>query len=169
MKVLGIDPGLAHCGWAVVEKDINKEYKLISFGEIKTKSANTINSKKDSVSERLKTIFLELKKIFLYYKPDIVCVESQFYSKISKNMINTYFAVGVIHLLCALCKIELKEYSAKTVKLAVTGYGSASKEQLKKMVKLLLKNEKKLPSSHVNDAISVALCYLNTQEIESYV
>lgn len=169
MKVLGIDPGLANCGWAVVEKDVNKEYKLISFGEIKTKSATTTDAKKNSVSERLKTIFLELKKIFLYYKPDIVCVESQFYSKISKNMINTYLAVGVIYLLCALCKVELKEYSAKTVKLAVTGYGSASKEQLKKMVKLLLKNEKNLPSSHVNDAISVALCYLNTQEIDLYV
>ncbi|MFN3550819.1 MAG: crossover junction endodeoxyribonuclease RuvC [Endomicrobiia bacterium] len=167
MKVLGIDPGLAKCGWAIIEKDLNKEYKLLSFGEIDTQKS--AKYKTMFLTERLETIFLELKKIFKKHKPDIVCIESQFYSKISKNMIHTYFATGIIYLLCGLFKIQIEDFSAKTVKLAVSGYGSASKLQLKKMIKLLLKNEKEISSEHINDAIAVALCYLNTQHKELYV
>ncbi|MCX7716248.1 MAG: crossover junction endodeoxyribonuclease RuvC [Endomicrobia bacterium] len=170
MKVLGIDPGLASCGWAVIEKSIGKKYKLISCGEIKTKSYNlNFQQPNLSIEKRLKSIFLELKKIFLQYKPDIACIESQFYSKIAKNMINTYLAVGVIYLLCGLQKIPVKEFSAKTVKLAISGYGSASKLQLRKMVKLLLQHETEICSQHINDAIAVALCYLTTQETQTYV
>lgn len=167
MKVLGVDPGLASCGWAVLEDELNKEYKLLSYGEIKTQSKNS--KEYISLSERLEIIFLELEKIIKEYKPDVVCVESQFYSRISKSMINTYFAVGIVYLLCGLLKVQIKEFSAKTVKVAVSGYGSASKLQLKKMIKLLLKNEKEILSEHINDAIAVALCYLNTQKTELYV
>ncbi len=167
MKVLGIDPGLSKCGWAIIEKDLNKEYKLLEFGEITTKK----NAKDRTIllTERLEVIFSELKKILKKYKPNIVCIESQFYSKISKNMICTYFATGIVYLLCGLFKIKIEDFSAKTVKLAVSGYGSASKFQLKKIIKLLLKNEKEIHSEHINDAIAVALCYLNTQNKELYV
>lgn len=167
MKVLGIDPGLASCGWAVIENDLNKKYKLLSYGEIKTQLKNL--EEHISLSERLKIIFSELEKIIKKYNPDIVCIESQFYSKISKNMINTYFATGIVYLLCGLMKIQIKDFSAKTIKVAVSGYGSASKLQLKKMIKLLLKNDKEIASEHINDAIAVALCYLNTQKTELYV
>ncbi|MCX7910547.1 MAG: crossover junction endodeoxyribonuclease RuvC [Endomicrobia bacterium] len=165
MRVLGIDPGLSRCGWALIEKDIGKKYKLISYGEIETK---LLKENPSDITQRLKKIFLGLKKILIQYKPNIICIESQFYSKISKNMINTYFATGIIYLLSALYNTELKEFPAKTVKLSVTGYGSASKLQIRKMIKLLLEIEKEITSEHINDAISVALCYFNTQS-ELYV
>ncbi|MCX7940188.1 MAG: crossover junction endodeoxyribonuclease RuvC [Endomicrobia bacterium] len=162
MKVLGIDPGLASCGWAVVEKLPNKEYELLSYGEIKTEKISTNND----LSSRLKQIYKTLQKVIKKYKPDIVCLEEQFYSKIAKNMVNTYLAVGVVYLLCGMLGIDVKTFSAKTVKLAVTGYGSATKLQLKKMVKLLLKFQKEIKSEHINDAAAVALCYLNTEGIQ---
>lgn len=165
MKVLGIDPGLSKCGWALLQTDCNdnKRYRLFKYGEIHTLPHS--EEKNSSVGDRLKIIFSELEKVLKKYKPDVVCVESQFYSKISKNMINTYFATAVIYLLCSLYGIQLKEFSAKTIKLAVTGFGSASKFQIKKMIKLLLNTENEIPSEHINDAIAVALCYLNTQDI----
>jgi len=161
MKVLGIDPGLASCGWALIESE--PEYKLISCGEIKTSLVKPTSSESSSLSERLKTIYNELERIVLIYKPDIVCLESQFYSKIAKNMVNTYLSVGVIYLLCGMLNLKIEEISAKSVKLAVTGYGNATKRQIKKMIKILLNNEKEINNEHINDAIAVALCFLNTK------
>lgn len=155
MRVLGIDPGLASCGWAIVEKDSNKNYNLLSAGVISTSS-------KQDISLRLTTIFFSLKKVISKYSPDVVSVELQFYSRHSKNIVMTYLATGIIYLLCGIMKIKFYEYSAKTVKLSLTGYGSATKFQLKKMVKLLCNLEKHINSEHINDAISVALCYLHT-------
>ncbi|MEN3013223.1 MAG: crossover junction endodeoxyribonuclease RuvC [Endomicrobiia bacterium] len=163
MRVLGIDPGLSKCGWAILEESLSKNYNLLSYGEITTEPQN-----KFCISERLKKIFLELKKIIKKYKPEIVCIESQFYSKISKNMINTYFATSIIYLVCSLYNIKLKEFSAKTVKMAVSGYGSASKFQVKKMVEILLPDVPRINSEHINDAIAVALCFFNTNR-ELYV
>lgn len=166
MKILGVDPGLSKCGWALLKIHNTKKYELFKYGEIKT--VFPLEEKEFFLSDRLRTIFLELEKILKKYKPDVICIESQFYSKISKNMINTYFATGIVYLLCGLYKIPLKEFSAKTIKLAVTGFGSASKFQIKKMIKLLLNSEKEINSEHINDAIAVAICYLNTRDI-SYV
>lgn len=158
MKVLGIDPGLAKCGCAVVEKQDNKKFNLVACKEITTNNCKT-------VAQRLKKIFVELEKFISTYKPDIVCIEAQFYSKIAKNIINTYFATGIVYLLCGLKKIEIKEFPAKTIKLAISGYGSASKSQVRKMLSILLDYNKKITSSHINDAIAVALCYLTSSEI----
>ncbi len=156
MKVLGIDPGLADFGWAVIEYDKNfKNYKLLSYGEIKTR-------KEESIEDRLHKIFFELKNIIEKQTPNLVCIESQFYTKIAKSMINTYMALGVVYLVCGLKKIPTKEFSAKTVKVAISGYGSAGKLQIKKMVAMLLGLDKEINSEHINDAISVALCYLTT-------
>lgn len=155
MRILGIDPGLANLGWAVVEKKKeSKSYDLLACGEIKTK--------KEDIKDRLYKIFLELKKIVENYKPNIVCVESQFYTKIAKSMMDTYLSLGVIYLICALENIPTKEFSAKTVKVAISGYGSANKFQIKRMVTTLLGFSKDITSDHINDAISVALCYLTT-------
>jgi len=158
MKVLGVDPGLASCGWALIETN-DKKYKLVSYGEIKTYKSS---DETPDFSSRLKKIFVEFKKILSKYHPDVVCIEKQFYSKISKNMIDTYIALGVIYLLCGLLNIDVKEFSAKTIKLAISGYGSATKLQIKKMTKILLNEEKDIKSEHINDAIATALCYLNT-------
>lgn len=161
-----MDPGLASCGWALIEKSLDGQYKLISCGEIKTTEVKTNSS---YLPSRLKIIYSNFKKIVSRYCPDVVCIEEQFYSKISKNMINTYLAVGVVYLVCGLLNVPIKEFSAKSVKLAVSGYGSASKTQLKKMVKLLLNSDKEIKSEHINDAAAVALCYLNTEGISNYV
>ncbi len=155
ITVLGIDPGLANCGWSVVEREITDKYKVISCGVIKT------SSEKD-ISSRLYKIFVELKNVISKYKPDVVSIESQFYSRIAKNIINSYLALGIVYLLCGMFNLKVVEYSAKTVKSAITGYGGASKEQLKKMINLLVEKEK-IGSEHVNDAIAVAVCYLNTK------
>ncbi|MCX7956280.1 MAG: crossover junction endodeoxyribonuclease RuvC [Endomicrobia bacterium] len=167
MKVLGIDPGLASCGWALLEENKNRNYTLIAYGEIATKKFDE-NNLLSSISQRLSNIFLELQQIIKKYNPDVICVEKQFYSKISKNMINTYFATGIVYLLSGLMKINIKEFSAKTVKLAVSGYGSASKLQLKEMLKMLVDNMEIIKSSHINDAIAIALCYLNANNEGKY-
>ncbi len=158
MTILGIDPGLASCGWAVIEvvnEDNRKDFQLLAYGTIKT-------SVKSPVKDRLTEIFNSLKKIFKKYNPGIVSIEKQFYSKISQNIINSYLATGIVYLLCGIHNVDLYEFSAKTVKTALTGYGSASKYQLKKMVKILCNLDKQINSEHVNDAIATALCCLHS-------
>jgi crossover junction endodeoxyribonuclease RuvC len=165
MKVLGIDPGLASCAWALIESE--PEYRLVSYGEIKTSSKNIPSN--NPLPQRLKIIYDGLKKILLWYRPDVVCVEAQFYSKIAKSIINTYLAVSIIYLLCGILNFKIEEIPAKSVKLGITGYGGATKKQIKRMIKLLLNNEKEIHNEHVNDAIAVALCFLNTKRMDNYV
>jgi len=166
MKVLGIDPGLASCGWAIVETKSEKEgklyfdknYKLVCYGLINTSS-------EEKISTRLRKIYDSLVEVIYKTSPDIISLESQFYSKIAQSMANTYLATGIVYLVSGLKDLKVVEYSAKTVKSSITGYGSANKNQIKKMVQLLLNLEKPINSEHINDAISVAICYLHSKTI----
>jgi crossover junction endodeoxyribonuclease RuvC len=170
MRVLGIDPGLASFGWAIVETEkilskdnssnvlLNKNYKLVCYGKIETPS-------EERLSNRLQKIFDTLSEVILKTNPDIISLEYQFYSKIAKNMVNTYLATGIVYLVSGIKNLEVYEYSAKTIKSSVTGYGSANKNQIKKMVQKLLNLEKPIHSEHINDAISVALCHIHSNII----
>ncbi|MFQ3675365.1 MAG: crossover junction endodeoxyribonuclease RuvC, partial [Endomicrobiia bacterium] len=139
MKILGIDPGLSSCGWAIIEVKsenskykeevvmLNKNYNLVCYGSIETSS-------QEKISYRLKKIFNSLSEIISKTNPDTISLESQFYSKIAKSMISAYLATGIVYLIAGMKNLDVYEYSAKTVKSSITGYGSASKNQLKKMV-----------------------------------
>lgn len=151
MIILGIDPGYAITGYAFLNYN-NNNFKVLDYGFIKTKA-------KSYFPERLLLIEQSLCQLIEKYKPNALAIEELFFSRNTTTAIGTAQARGVIVVTGARYKIPVFEYTPKQVKLAVTGYGLAEKEQVQEMVKMLL-NLKKVPKpDDVADAIAVAICH----------
>lgn len=164
MKILGIDPGTGRLGWAVLEtqslkakgKNYNNIPKLISCGLIET-PANT------KLDKRLKIIFEELGSVIKKYNPDELAIEELFFVKNVKTAISVSHARGVAMLTSSLKNLEIYEYKPNVIKLAIAGYGHASKDQIVKMLKLHLKGCS-IKQDDTADAIAVALCHLQLRK-----
>jgi len=155
MIILGIDPGTATIGYGVIKGP--KKLELIKYGCIKT----TIDL---STAERLNKLHNELKTIIETYKPDVVAVEDIFFFKNLKTAIKVSQARGVILLTIAQAKTKVAEYTPLQIKQAVACYGRADKNQVQKMVKVLL-NLKEIPKpDDAADALAVAICCAHSQK-----
>lgn len=154
MKILGVDPGLAQTGWAILEKD-SKNTVLVKCGCIETNS-------KIALQDRLNVLYNMLNKILMEHKPGLIAIEKQFLYQKSQTVLHTSEARGIILLLAAQKNIRVKEYNPKEVKIAVTGYGAADKEQVHSMVKRLLRVENIPKPDDISDAIAVGICHLNS-------
>lgn len=155
MKILGIDPGTARLGWGVLEYTDN-QFKVWGCDCIQTDSSQTN-------AERLFTIAQELEKIIKKYKPEVMAVEEIFFSKNVRTAISVAQARGVVLSVACKYNLEVKEYKPTQVKQAVTGVGNASKEQVQKMVQLVL-NLKQIPRlDDTADALACAIAASGTR------
>lgn len=156
LRVLGIDPGTAIVGWAVLEDDKGK-VKPIAYGHIST-------DKKDSDPKRLCEISSDLKEIVKKYEPKEGAVEDLFFFKNAKTVMKVSQARGAILLTLEQLNVIISEYTPLQVKQALTGYGRAEKSQIQKMTKEVL-GLKSIPKpDDTADAIAVALCHLNSRK-----
>lgn len=158
MIILGIDPGLATTGYGIINETRNKkqEIELIVCGCINTSS-------KFSTIERLEKIYRELKKIIKKYKPDKIAVEELFFAKNVKTALKVGEARGVILLTIKQASVPFSEFTPLQVKQAITGYGRASKQQIQKMIKVLLKLQEIPKSDDAADALAVAITCAQTK------
>ncbi len=150
MIILGIDPGLAKTGFGLIKKEKEK-IKLIDYGCLTTTASV-------KPGERLKKIYDEIKKIIKKYKPDLVVLEKLFFAKNAKTALKVGEARGIIILACYERKTPFIELTPLEVKLALTGYGRATKKQIQKIVQTLLKLKKIPQPDDAADAIALALC-----------
>ncbi len=149
MRILGIDPGLATVGFALIDVDQQKR-KLVTLGVIKT-------HQRLSFSERLKEIYEDLKSLIHEHRPDVCSIEQIFFSKNVTTGIQVAHARGVILLALEEEGIKTYEFTPSEMKLALTGDGKADKHAIQKMVKLEL-DLKELPKpDDAADALSLAL------------
>lgn len=151
MIILGIDPGIGRCGWAVLETG-NSKLEAIDYGCIETSSNK-------EVAERLKEIYLNLEKIIKKYKPDVLSIEELFFNTNSKTAFVVGQARGVILLAACQNKLDIAIYTPLQVKMAVTGYGRADKNQIGQMVKTILKLKEIPKPDDTADALAVALTH----------
>jgi len=151
MKIIGVDPGLARTGWAVIE-EINGKLKPLSFGCIETK-------KDLNESKRLSAIYSNLKGIIKKERPEILAIEKLFFSKNVKTALSVGQARGVALLAGVDSGLIIEEYTPLQVKIAVTGYGRAEKRQVGQMVKKILNLESVPKLDDTADAIAVALTH----------
>jgi crossover junction endodeoxyribonuclease RuvC len=151
MIILGIDPGIGRCGWGVIEVQGSKP-EVRSYGCIETKP----NGK---VEERLLKISLEIEKLIKQNKPDVMSIEELFFGTNSKTALTVGQARGVILLAASKSKIPVSVYTPLQIKMALTGYGRADKNQIAQMVKVILKLEKIPKIDDTSDALAVALTY----------
>jgi len=151
MIILGIDPGIASCGWAVIDAVKNKQLTIKNCGVIKTPSDI-------SLGERLCTIDSELEKIIKENKPEVASIEEIFFAKNVKTAITVSQARGAIVLTCAKMGLEICEFTPLQVKQALTGYGQADKSQVGFMVKNILKLKVLPKDDNTVDAIAIGIC-----------
>lgn len=152
MKVLAIDPGFGRCGVAVLEGSGAKASLLYSSC-IET-------APKSEFSERLLSVANEILRLIDTYTPDTIAIEELYFTNNAKTAIHVAEIRGMLIYLAASHKIPLVEYNPLAVKIALTGYGRATKEQVTKMVEKLVALSKKNMLDDEYDAIAVGLTTL---------
>ena len=156
MKIIGIDPGMAIVGYSVLEVAENNSgnYSLITSGSIQT------NKKLDNAS-RLLEIHNDLIELINTYTPDIAAIEKLFFFKNAKTIMPVAEARGVLMMTLKMHDIPVFEYTPLVIKQTITGYGRASKDEIKQMITLMLNNDKIPKLDDATDAIAIALCHMN--------
>ena len=151
-RILGIDPGFDRLGIAIVDKEKQKEI-LIHSSCITT-------SKKDSFESRLFQIGENLEKIIAIYHPNELAIETLFFTKNQKTIITVAEVRGVCLYLAHKHNLSVHEYSPPQIKLAITGHGKASKEDIALMVPKILKHPLLIKALDDEiDAVAIALTH----------
>jgi crossover junction endodeoxyribonuclease RuvC len=151
LRILGIDPGLANCGWGVIEKN-GSRLSALAYGSIATE-ANT------GLVLRLKKIAEELTAVVERYHPSELGIETVYHKGNSKSAISTAEARGAALLAAAGAGMAVGEYPPATIKSAVVGNGAAEKQQVGYMVKIVLGLEQTPTPDHAADALAAAICH----------
>jgi crossover junction endodeoxyribonuclease RuvC len=152
MRVLGVDPGLGRCGWAVLEG---------RGGRVAAAGYGTIHTDGDQVAPRLATLAARLRQVLAAHRPEALAIERLFFNANVRTAMTVGQASGVVLLLAAEHGLEVSAYTPPQVKQAVTGSGSAPKEQVGYMVRALLSLAAPPTPADTADALAVALCHLN--------
>jgi crossover junction endodeoxyribonuclease RuvC len=154
MFVLGIDPGLTRCGFGLVEGSFQgvESFRAVRAGTIET-------DHKDPVERRLGQVLIELRQLLEETKPDAVVVERLFYQRNAKTAIPVAQASGVAVALASSIDLPVRQFNAQEVKLAVTGYGAASKLQVQGMVARLCGLAEIPKPADAADALALAITY----------
>jgi crossover junction endodeoxyribonuclease RuvC len=149
MRILGIDPGLQRTGWGVIDVDGNRLIH-VAHGVIKTVTA-------ESLAERLRTVFDELDRLIVLWKPLSAAVEETFMNNNAASALKLGQARGAAMLAPACAGLPVSEYAANLVKKSVVGAGHADKGQVQAMIKILLPGVE--AQSDAADALAVAICH----------
>ncbi|MFA6092939.1 MAG: crossover junction endodeoxyribonuclease RuvC [Elusimicrobiota bacterium] len=159
MRVLGVDPGIADTGWALLEPAAAGSVALLESGLVKT-------SPSQSLPERLHALHRGLRSVIADHRPDCAAVEEMFFLKAAHTVRATLQARGVILLSLAESGLPVSEYNPSQVKTGLTGSGSADKLQVQRMVRSALGLSEILRPDHVADAAAIALCHLRMARVQ---
>ncbi|MDQ3244887.1 MAG: crossover junction endodeoxyribonuclease RuvC [bacterium] len=151
MIILGIDPGFERMGIAILTKNKGDKKERVVFSECFKTSA------KLEFSERLKIIGKKIESIIKKYKPEVLAIESLFLTNNERTVMHVSEARGVIIYEAIKNNLKIFESSPPQIKLAVSGYGKANKDQMMRMVKMLVDIDPKKSSDDELDAIAIAL------------
>ena len=155
--VLGVDPGTARLGYAVVRSE-RGNLSLVRAAVISTPAGQLMPL-------RLQLIFRELAAVIADTHPQEVAVEELFFAKNATTAIGVGQARGVALLAAAEAGLEVSEYKPMQVKQAIHGYGLATKAQVGEMVRVLLRLPAVLSPDDAGDAAAVAICHLHTTHV----
>jgi crossover junction endodeoxyribonuclease RuvC len=151
VKVLGIDPGTAACGYGIVQENDGR-LRAIAHGWWRTRA--------DERPElRLKTIFDGVTGLIAEHAPDAVALEESFVGVDARTALSVGQARGAVLVAAANAGLECAEYAPSRVKQSVCGYGRAEKVQVQRMVKAILSMEAPPTPNHASDALAVAICH----------
>ncbi len=153
MIVLGIDPGTAALGYGIVES---------RGGRLRAVDSGCLVTRPDAaLPQRLLLIHALLDELIALHRPDLVAVERLFFSKNAQTAFAVGQARGVVLLAAAQAEVPVREATPNEVKVAVTGYGAADKEQVGRMVAVCLGLDAAPRPDDTADALAIAICHFH--------
>ncbi len=153
MKILAIDPGFERIGIAIIERKLKEKDTLIYSACFKT-------SAKIPFHKRLTAIGIEIERVVKKYKPQALAIEKLYFTTNQKTVMGVAEARGVIIYSASRNDMDIFEYTPPQIKVAVTGYGRASKDMVMRMVPKLIKMDITINSDDELDAIAIGLTCL---------
>jgi len=151
VKVIGIDPGTAACGFGIVQESDGR-LRAIDHGWWSTPA-------RERPAHRLKTIFDEVAALVEAHRPDAVALEESYVGADARTALSVGQARGAVMVAAASAGVDCAEYPPARVKHAVCGYGRADKQQVQRMVKTILSLSAEPTPTHAADALAVAICH----------
>ena len=148
---MGIDPGLAHTGWGVVEEQGSRIFPL-AYGCIETQASQDLPYRLASIQDQI-TAALER------YEPEALSIEEIYFGVNTKSAIATAHARGAVLVAAGRKELELGEYTPMQIKKAVVGTGAADKTQVQYMVRAILSLDHEPKPDHAADALAAAICH----------
>lgn len=157
LRVLGLDPGSRYTGWGLVARD-GSRLRVLGYGRVALGDR--------PLPERLSLLATRLGGILDEHRPDVAVLESLFRGVNSRSLIVLAQARGALLATLALADVEIREYSPAEVKAAVTGSGRADKQQVERMVRLILGLGDAELSVDASDALGVAICFAQRLRVD---
>ncbi|MDL2294121.1 crossover junction endodeoxyribonuclease RuvC, partial [Ruminococcaceae bacterium OttesenSCG-928-D13] len=154
MRVLGIDPGYAIVGYGLVEAPAGQVIPL-TYGALTTEAHTRFE-------DRLSEVYDDMCQLLAIHKPDAMSIETLFFNSNQKTAVAVAEARGVILLAARQANVPIFEYSPLQVKMAVAGYGKATKRQVQEMTRRLLKLRSIPKPDDAADALAIALCHAHS-------
>lgn len=151
MIILGIDPGTTRIGFGVIKKEKNS-LTCLGYGLIPSHL---------SAHPSAKEVVAGINNIIAKYNPDISAVEKIFFFKNQKTIIAVSEMRGVIMAALAISNVPIREFTPLQVKQAVSSYGRADKDQVQKMVRLILSVKEDIRPDDAADGLAIAICCAN--------
>jgi crossover junction endodeoxyribonuclease RuvC len=149
MRLLGLDPGLRHTGWGIVDAEGNR---------LRHVASGRIDSGEGTIAERLVRLHDGVVAVIGRYQPDEAAVEETYVNKNPSSTLKLGLARGAVILAPAKAGLAVAEYAPKAIKKAVVGAGAAEKEQVERMVQMLLPGAEP-GSADAADALAIAICH----------
>jgi len=155
MFVMGIDPGLSRCGYGVVAGD-GSRLAAVAGGVVSTEPSMPL-------PQRLTVLAAELRALVAEFRPEAVVVERVFFQVNARTAMATGQAAGVALVAAGESGCEVAQYTANEVKQSLVGYGSATKDQVQRMVASVLGLDAPPRPPDVADALALAVCHLTSR------
>jgi len=151
MRILGIDPGYAIMGWAVIDKKGN-HFEAVDYDSITTDAGTEMPA-------RLQHLYEGLNEVIEKYHPEEASIEELFFCHNATTAIHVGEARGVAVLACTSAGLVVNEYTPPQIKQAIVGYGRAEKKQVQQMVKAILHLPEIPQPDDTADAVAAAICH----------
>jgi crossover junction endodeoxyribonuclease RuvC len=161
-RVLGIDPGLTRCGYAVLDSAGAGGPKAVSLGVLRTPPS-------DQLPQRLAALQAEIVALLREFRPDVVVVEQVFFQVNVRTAMSVGQASGLALAEAAAFGCQVVQYTPNQVKNSVAGWGGADKAQVQKMVQVRLGFSAPPKPADAADAAALALCYLSSAPLRRHV
>ncbi len=154
MRIFGVDPGSAHTGYGCIDAS-GGCYRILACGALSPPAESAFPGKLRAIHEGLTALLAE-------HRPETVAIEDLFYARNARSALKLGHVRGVVMLAASEAGLPVVEYAPAEVKRALVGYGRAEKQQVQKMVSLLLGLEPPPSRLDVTDALAVAVCHAHS-------